>query len=286
MRKNRLSNADVAALLDGTTPLGHPELESVATLVDDLRLTSFEAPPRPTAELASRLDLDRASWISPAAGGLLQKTDRATTREFAAPAPKRGKARMIFTWFAGLGLAAKIGMGATAVAFGAVGAGAAHALPTPVQHSFDVVVDALTSHEDAPVVDDSSVSGDTATDTVPVTETGTETVVTTTDPATTLDPAAPVSDDGTDDSDDSDHAAGVQEAAHDDSVDGREHGQAVSDAAHQNRGQGSDDFAEHDAHDDSSTGVDDSSDDDSSHGGSSWGSSSSGSGHQSGKNKN
>lgn len=145
MRKNRLSHADVAALLDGTAPSGRPDLASVAALVDDLRLNSFEAPPRPTAELASRLDVDRASWISPAAGGLLQTSDRGAAPVLAAPAPKRGKARMFFTWFTGLGLAAKIGIGAGAVAFGAVGAGAVNALPAPVQHGFNQVVSAVTA---------------------------------------------------------------------------------------------------------------------------------------------
>lgn len=294
MRNNRLSDADVEALLNGTAPAGRGELEPVAAFVEDLRIASFESAPRPSAALSARLG--SASWISPAVGGLRPVLDREAASAFAAPLPHRGRVRMIFSWFTGLGLAAKIAIGATVMAVGAVGAGAAQALPTPVQQSFNEIV-GLAPETDAPAVEDSGAdSTDTTDDTATVPDPAVE------DGTPVVDPTVPVvgDDDGTADQGKTDHATAVTEAAHDDSTEGREHGEAVSDAAHQNRGQGgsSDDSAEHESGDDDSAGevesgddngADDSGDDSGSHGGSDSGNSgkgSSDSGHGGGKGKN
>ena len=51
---------------------------------------------------------------------------------------------MFFGWIAGLSLAAKISVGATAAAVGVVGAGAAEVLPAPAQQVFDEVLTAVT----------------------------------------------------------------------------------------------------------------------------------------------
>ncbi|BDZ44360.1 hypothetical protein [Naasia aerilata] len=157
---------------------------------------------------------------------------------------------MVFSWFTGLGLAAKIAIGATVMAVGAVGAGAAQALPTPIQQSFNDIVGTVSTDDETPAVD-----GDATDD-------GTTIPDTTTDDGTTVDPTVPVvgDDDGTADQGKTEHATAVTEAAHDDSTQGREHGEAVSEAAHQNRGHGADDAA--DEGDDDSAGEVESGDDD------------------------
>ena len=75
---------------------------------------------------------------------------------------------MFINWFTGLGLAAKIGIGATAVALGAVGAGAAHALPPAIQTTFDEVVETVVPvpTEDEVTTDDTVVDETTGTDEV------------------------------------------------------------------------------------------------------------------------
>ena len=96
--------------------------------------------PRPSAVLALRLDLERAARLS---------TDRphVSTAVVAQPreasTPRRGRRRVALGAFAGLGLAAKITIGAVAAtAVGVAGAGAAGAvggLPAPAQEVFEQV---------------------------------------------------------------------------------------------------------------------------------------------------
>lgn len=136
----RIPDAAAEAVLRGHVPASSPELAPVAQAVAALRAVSFEAPPRPSADLALRLDLERAARLS---------TDRqhvSTTvvaQPSGAPTPRRGRRRVTGGAFAGLGLAAKITIGAVAAAaVGVAGAGAAGAvggLPAPVQEVFDEV---------------------------------------------------------------------------------------------------------------------------------------------------
>ncbi len=136
----RISDTAAEAVLRGRVPAGSPELAPVAEALAALRTVSFEAPPRPSADLALRLDLERAARLS---------TDRqhASTTVVAQPVtastPRRGRRRVALGAFAGLGLAAKITIGAVAAAaVGVAGAGAAGAvggLPAPAQEVFNQV---------------------------------------------------------------------------------------------------------------------------------------------------
>jgi hypothetical protein len=191
MRKQRITDDEVTALLEGRIPSGRTDLESVAAVVDALRLTSFEAPPRPSAELASRLDLERATWISDPAGGLPVDTTRQVTGLRTVPA--KGRVRMLFSWFTGLGLAAKIVLGATGAAVATVGAGSVHVLPAAVQTAFDDTVTAVvggeqasegtthtTSRNGTAATTGASTTGKTTTDGATATATATATGATTT----------------------------------------------------------------------------------------------------------
>ena len=134
----RISDAAAEAVLRGRVPSGSPELAPVAQAVAALRNVSFEAPPRPSAELALRLDLERAARLS---------TDRqdTSTAVVARPVwpstPRRGRRRVALGAIAGLGLAAKIAIGAAAAAAvgvtGVGAAGAVGALPAPAQEVFE-----------------------------------------------------------------------------------------------------------------------------------------------------
>ena len=140
MNEHRISDDAADAVLRGQAPEGSPELVAVAEAVAEFRRVSFEAPPRPSAELALRLDLERAARLS---------TDRqnASTAAIAhpvwAPTPRKGKRKVALGTFAGLGLAAKIAIGAAAAAAvgvtGAGAAGAVGALPAPAQEVFNQV---------------------------------------------------------------------------------------------------------------------------------------------------
>ena len=107
----RIPDAAVEAVLRGRAPEGAPELAPVAEAIAAFRAVSFEAPARPSAELALRLDVERAARLS---------TDRqhTTTPVVARPTglstPRRGRRRVALGAFAGLGLAAKITIGAVA----------------------------------------------------------------------------------------------------------------------------------------------------------------------------
>src|SRR4051794_26546624 len=180
MRNQRITDAEVTALLQGRTPSGRTDLESVAAVVDALRLTSFDAPPRPSAELAARLDLERVTWISDTAGGLPVDATRRVSRSETAPA--KGRVRMFFSWFTGLGLAGKIVLGAAGVAVATVGAGTAHVLPSVVQTAFDDTVTTVVGDEQQ-VEDATDGVADEPTDTT-VTD---DTTTTTTTDATTTD---------------------------------------------------------------------------------------------------
>lgn len=243
MRKTRLSDDDALAILDGQIPEGRPDLASVASAVHEMRVASLGSAPRPSAELAARLDLDRVAGISASAGGLPERSLDWVPAPTARRVPTRGRARMIFSWFAGLGLAAKIAIGATTVAFGAVGAGAVGVLPPAVQDGFDEVVSVVTplpdtSSDDAVTGDDAAVPSDDGATVDDGTTDGTtvgtteETTVGTTDDTT--DGTTDGTDDGTADGSNAptDHAAAVQEAAHTKTDDPTEHGKLVREAAH------------------------------------------------------
>lgn len=140
MATHRISDDEAAAVLQGTTPGARHDLASVADAVATFRRASLAAPPQPTAELAARLDLERAVRISASP----DRTDvpaRVSPPVNQAAAPGRRRRSVASGAFAGLGLAAKIAIGATAAtAVGVAGAGAAGAagiLPTEAQVVFE-----------------------------------------------------------------------------------------------------------------------------------------------------
>ncbi|HEY8590157.1 MAG TPA: hypothetical protein VIL55_11460 [Naasia sp.] len=281
MRKKQLSDADIRAVLEGRAPQRRAELEELAAVVDSLRLSSFETPPRPSAGLAARLDTERVAWISEPAGGLPAQGTEVLARS--AELPARGK-RMFFSWFTGLGLVAKLAIGGAAVAVaataGTVGAGAAGVLPPAVQSAYDDAVTPVETPTPEPTEGaDSETEGErTVPDGTqePVVEDGTgdEVVVPAEDDASGPKTA---------------HAQAVTEAAHRDLEPGEKRGEIVRDAAHSGKSghedadeaddSGADSPSDLDDSDDDASGdSDDDSDDDSDSDSSGSGSSDSGSG--------
>ena len=123
MRNHRITDDEAAAVLRGRTPHARDELSPLATAVTEFRSSSFGTPPRPCVAVASRLDVDRVSTV-----GLVppENPDMTSLPLHAAASARRR--RVAVDWFAGLGLAAKIAIGATAAAaVGVTGAGAAGA---------------------------------------------------------------------------------------------------------------------------------------------------------------
>jgi hypothetical protein len=127
MRKHRISDDDAAALVKGAAPAERPELTDLARSIADFRDAAFASPPRPSAELRARLELAHAGGISSEA----VSNEAADAIDAAEPASSRprasvGRMKRMFAWFTGLGIAAKVVLGATvAAAAGATGVGAA-----------------------------------------------------------------------------------------------------------------------------------------------------------------
>jgi hypothetical protein len=127
MRKHRISDDDAAALVTGAAPAERPDLATLARSISEFRDAAFASPPRPSAELRARLELAHAGGISSEA----VSNEAADAIDAAEPASSRprasvGRMKRMFAWFTGLGIAAKVVLGATvAAAAGATGVGAA-----------------------------------------------------------------------------------------------------------------------------------------------------------------
>jgi hypothetical protein len=135
MRTQRITDQQATALLRGRVPQGRDDLEPLSAMVGALRLSSFDAPPQPSAHLAARLDLDRLNWLSASAPGAGAPGCRDLE---IAPAVRAGiRKRTLVGWFAGLGVAAQLVLGAGAVTASAAGIGMAGALPPVAQQLFD-----------------------------------------------------------------------------------------------------------------------------------------------------
>ncbi|MFE5670427.1 hypothetical protein ACFQ58_02350 [Agromyces sp. NPDC056523] len=135
---NRITDDEAAALFRGRTPHAREELSPLAATFAEFRASSFGTPPRPSAAVASRLDLERVpSGANPRHAGVSAAQVPLAARVAAGAASSRG---------AGLGLAARIAIGsAVVVALGLTGAGAAGAagvLPAPAQEVFEQVTHA------------------------------------------------------------------------------------------------------------------------------------------------
>lgn len=141
MNTHRITDDEATAVLRGEVPGARDDLAPLAHAVASFRQASFEAPPQPSAELALRLDLERAERLSAAASGINATTP--ATALLTASTPRTRRRRVALSGIMGLGLAAKIAIGAgAALAVGVGGAGAAGAvgvLPTPAQEVFNQV---------------------------------------------------------------------------------------------------------------------------------------------------
>lgn len=124
MRKQRISDRDASALLQGRTPDERPDLAPIAESVAQFRAAAFEAAPRPSAELLS--------LISASTPALAAATSASRNSEVSS---SQGRVKKnMFASIAGLGLATKLVLGVSVAAVaGVAGAGAAGVLPT--QHS-------------------------------------------------------------------------------------------------------------------------------------------------------
>lgn len=140
MRTHRITDEEASAVLLGQTPAARSDLAAVADAVTEFRRASIEAPPQPSAELALRLDLERATRISAPAHGVNASTVVSAPVNQAST-PRTRRKSVALSGFVGLGLAAKIAIGAgAAAAVGVTGTGAAGAagvLPTEAQVVFD-----------------------------------------------------------------------------------------------------------------------------------------------------
>ena len=150
MRKHRISDDDASALVKGRAPAARPDLALLAQSVTDFRAAAFETLPQPSAELASRLDLARASRISTVMASLSDSDTMETqTLVSRGPASQMGRVKRMFSWLLGLGLATKIALGATVAAAAVTGGGAAGVLPFGAQDAFDTVVSVVMPTEEA-----------------------------------------------------------------------------------------------------------------------------------------
>jgi hypothetical protein len=169
MRKHRITDADVSALVTGRTPDGRPELEVLAQSLSEFRTASFESVPQPSAALAARLSLGNATGISVSNESAFADDNIETTSPTSRGARSRkGLVRTVFTWIAGLSLGLKIALGSVVAAAAATGAGAAGVLPFGTQDAFDEVVSVVVETDDGlddgtdgeePATDDEAVEG-------------------------------------------------------------------------------------------------------------------------------
>ncbi len=169
MRKHRISDDDAAALVKGKVPAERPDLATLARSISEFRDAAFASPPRPTVELRTRLDLAHAGRISPEAvsneaANVIDAGEPASSR----PRASVGRMKRMFAWFTGLGIAAKVVLGATvAVAAGATGVGAAAGVNILVSTSAEQEQEQVTPGGDpsgAPGGDPSEAPADELTD--------------------------------------------------------------------------------------------------------------------------
>ncbi len=145
MRSHRITDDDAAVVMRGQEPEARDDLAVVAHAVAAFRRDSLEPPPRPSAARAARLDLERVARLTPSADGQYATTS-ATAPANRVSTPGTRRRRVALSGFMGLGLAAKIAIGAGAAALVGVGgagaAGAAGVLPEDAQ----VVFNEVTGH--------------------------------------------------------------------------------------------------------------------------------------------
>ncbi len=191
MRKHRISEREADAVLSGHAPTSRPDLAPLADSISEFRAAAFELPTRPSADLASRL-------------GPLGDSRIASHTESQPGTGESRKRVTMFSTIAGLGLAAKIALGAGVAVAATAGAGAAGVLPSGAQVAFDTVVSTVVPGS----------QGDESTD--PATNDDTNAP----DPASTSHP--------------DNFGSWVSERAQDPDKIGKIFGQETSEAAHEN----------------------------------------------------
>jgi hypothetical protein len=168
MRKHRISDDDAAALVTGEAPAERPDLTTLARSISEFRDAAFASPPRPSAELRARLQLAPASGISLVAASN-EAAPAIDAGEPASPAPRASVGRMkrMFAWFTGLGIAAKVVLGAAvAAAAGATGVGAVTGVNILVSATAEQEQQQVTPGDDAPEAprDEPDTFGDSVSD--------------------------------------------------------------------------------------------------------------------------
>lgn len=159
MRKRRISERDVDAVLSGHAPASRPDLARLAEAVAEFRVAAFESSVGPSTALAERLGLQGGSKIP----------SRIESQPGGRESRERRRVSM-FSWIAGLGLAAKIALGAGVAVAATAGAGAAGVLPSGAQDAFNTVVSTVIpvshpgSHGEHSTVPGSDEDGTTAPD--------------------------------------------------------------------------------------------------------------------------
>jgi hypothetical protein len=145
MTKHRISDDEADALLRGDAAGVSPELAALAASLIEFRAAAFATTAQPSAEVLARLEAD-----APVPAGAISRKKRV---------------RKMVSWFAGLGVLAKIILGSTVAAAAVAGAGAAGALPGGAQDVFDTVVSVVV-----PATDDepeSTPTGDPSVEPTP-----------------------------------------------------------------------------------------------------------------------
>ncbi|MDO9591029.1 MAG: hypothetical protein Q7J04_07810, partial [Microcella sp.] len=122
MKKHTITDVEAQQLLAGVTPEGRPELAELAASIAEVRHSSRQVAPQPTAALMAQLE--RPTLVGSVG---------------AESTPAKGIKKMLAA-IAGLGIAAKVAAATGVLALGLTGVGAAGALPGPAQEAFDGVV--------------------------------------------------------------------------------------------------------------------------------------------------
>lgn len=154
MRMPTMTHDAAEALIRGVAPAASPELAPLAAAIADFRGAAFATPPRPSAELMARLQLAGASEISVA--GVPTRNAAATASQVTTTSRSRslGGVRRALGWFAGLGIVAKILVGASvAAAAGATGVGAVAGVTEIVSTVTSTTEVPAPAEPDAPVTE-------------------------------------------------------------------------------------------------------------------------------------
>lgn len=134
MTKHRITDDEAAALLRGETPGARADLADLADSIAQFRAAAFETTPRPSAELLARLNVKDASSSAVATP--------------VAAISRRKRVRRMVSWFAGLGVLAKIALGSGVALAAVTTAGATGVLPAGAQEAFNTVVSVVTTTEE------------------------------------------------------------------------------------------------------------------------------------------